>query len=361
MAQFQRMLKTVDPAKSLGAEALTSLEALLRAVPAVTGTEAEYPRRPEEGYDFLVRVTIRDQVIALVCEVKVRPQPRIVRLAAAQLQRATARFGLAVPILIAPYLSPESQALCRDEGIGFVDLVGNARIAFDSIFIERRVPDRPAPERRQFRSIFKPKSAQVLRLLLRDPRRAWRVAELGDAAGVSLGHVSNVRHALVDREWAAIVDGGLTLVDPDAVLDAWRSAYESPAGERLGYYTVLHGTALDEAARQALRADEAGNVVFASFSAAHWLAPYARVGTRYFYADDAGLRSLCVALKLSPVDKGENVVITRLTDRGPLRDTIEPAPGVLCTSAAQTYLDLAAAGERGREAADHLRRACLKW
>ena len=44
-----------------------------------------------------------------------------------------------------------------------------------------------------------------------------------------------------------------------------------------------------------------------------------------------------------------------------LRDTDEPAPGAVCTSPIQTYLDLANAGERGREAADHLRREKLKW
>ena len=43
------------------------------------------------------------------------------------------------------------------------------------------------------------------------------------------------------------------------------------------------------------------------------------------------------------------------------RDAIEPAPGSVCTGPVQTYLDLAAAGERGREAADHLRQEKLAW
>ena len=43
------------------------------------------------------------------------------------------------------------------------------------------------------------------------------------------------------------------------------------------------------------------------------------------------------------------------------RDTIEPAPGAVCTSAVQTYLDLWAAGERGQEAAEHLRQERLSW
>jgi hypothetical protein len=40
---------------------------------------------------------------------------------------------------------------------------------------------------------------------------------------------------------------------------------------------------------------------------------------------------------------------------------VEAGPGVICTSAVQTYLDLTNAGERGKEAADHLRQEKLQW
>jgi hypothetical protein len=101
--------------------------------------------------------------------------------------------------------------------------------------------------------------------------------------------------------------------------------------------------------------------VFASFSAAHWLAPYGRTSTHYFYSDEGGLQRLRAALKLSSAAKGENVTITLPKDDGLFRDSIEPAPGSYCTSPVQTYLDLAIAGERGREAADHLRQTKLTW
>ena len=49
------------------------------------------------------------------------------------------------------------------------------------------------------------------------------MAELADKAQVSLGQVSNVRRALIDREWATAEAGeGLRLTQPDALLDAWR-------------------------------------------------------------------------------------------------------------------------------------------
>lgn len=54
-------------------------------------------------------------------------------------------------------------------------------------------------------------------------------------------------------------------------------------------------------------------------------------------------------------------IYAQIEDEGLFRDAVEPAPHVRCTSPVQTYLDLYVAGERGREAADHLRKEKLKW
>jgi hypothetical protein len=82
---------------------------------------------------------------------------------------------------------------------------------------------------------------------------------------------------------------------------------------------------------------------------------------QYFYADETGLEQLKIALQLSTSGKGENVIVAIPKDRGLLDDTVEPAPGAVCTGPIQTYLDLAVAGERGLEAAEHLRREQLTW
>lgn len=350
--------------KSLEGRAVEALRALLEQVPATELVSIEQePLGPDRGIDIVAHVELAGRRHTLIGEVKSSGQPRHVRVALLQLRNYLAHHGQdATPILIAPYLSPEAQALCRDEEVCFLDLEGNVRLLFDTVFIERLVASKPAVERRELKSLFKPKSAQVLRVLLRDPGRPWRVTELAATADVSLGHVSNVRAGLLDREWAQVSDQGLLLSQPDALLDAWRDAYEPPAGKRMSFYTTLHGSAFEEAARGMLNSDrEMGQAAFASFSAAHWLAPYGRTSTHYFYADEAGLERLHTALKLSSASKGENVVVTLLKDSGLFRDTIEPAPGAICTSPIQTYLDLSTAGERGREAADHLRRERLTW
>lgn len=358
------MLKAYNWMKDVEGQAAEALRLLLGQVPVIKLLNVEREALgPDHGVDIVVHIDVSGRRHALICQVKASGQPRYVRMALLQLRNYVIhQVQDATPVFIAPYLSPDAQALCREQEVGFLDLEGNARLIFDGVFIERQVASKPAIDRRELKSLFKPKSAQVLRVMLRDPNRAWRVTELAEIADVSLGHVSNVRTGLLDREWAQVSDDGVFLSEPDALLDEWRDTYEPPAGKRMSFYTALHGSALEEAARRALPSDRGtSSAAFASFSAAQWLAPYGRTGTQYFYADEPGLERLQSALKLSSISKGENVVVTLLADTGLFRDTVEPAPGAICTSLVQTYLDLAAAGERGREAADHLRREKLTW
>lgn len=356
------MLKTRFEVNDLETHAADAVAALLRSVPVIHVEKVEMTP-PGSSVDILAEFSLNGNRRFLACEVKPFGQPRHVRAALFQLQKAAEEFDPpAMPIFIAPYLSQEAQALCREFDVGYLDFLGNAWITFDTVFIERQVDTKPPAVQRNLKSIFKPKSAQILRTLLRDPDRAWRVADLSQASDVSLGHVSNVRSELVDREWAEVTDDGLRLSRPDGLLDAWRDAYEPPAGERLSFYTTLHGQSFESSARSTLSVgQDRPNAVFASFSAAHWLAPYGRISTHYFYADAIGLTALRNTLKLSPAASGANVIVVVLKDHGLFHDTVEPALGVVCTSPVQTYLDLSAAGERGAEAAEHLRQELLSW
>lgn len=353
------MLKISESLKELRDGAGAALRDLLAEVPTLQLKSVVADTKTDA--DLILRLRHGSEEYVLLCEAKSSAQPRQVRDMLYRLRNEAVHRGPnVVPVLIAPYLSPEVQTLCSDQHVGYLDLEGNAHLAFDTVYIDRRVPTRPPAEQRALRSLFKPRAAQLLRVLLRQPGRAWRVTELAQEANVSLGHVSNVRHALIDREWARPNERGLILSQPDALLDAWRDAYEPPPGEQLRFYTHLHGEKLEDAAKHAFNAIRP-TCAYASFSAARWLAPYARNATVYFYADLVGVGELEKALKLSPILKGENVEIHRLDDRGLFLDIIEPAPGILCTSAVQTYLDLAQAGERGREAAQHLRLETLDW
>ncbi|WAC73990.1 type IV toxin-antitoxin system AbiEi family antitoxin [Roseateles sp. SL47] len=341
-------------------------ESLLRGVLAkAPGLKVQALRTsldlPDTGIDIVCSISVLERQHELVCEVKTTGQPRHVREAIFQLKRYVAQRD-GIPIFIAPYLSEDARALCIESGVGYLDGYGNAHIAFPGFFVSCTMAGKPTAERRDLKSLFKPKSASVLRTLLREPTTPWRVADLAKAAMVSVGHVSNVRNSLVERGWAEIADGGVFLSKPNSLLDTWRDEYSPPAGERRSFYTTQHGSRLIETLRDQWDGLlQHGIVTFASFSAANWIAPFARTGTHIFYADEEGLEHLCEILGLAPTARGENVAVTVVDDLALLRDSIEPAPGIHCTSPVQTYLDLYVSGERGREAAEHLRRETLQW
>ncbi|WP_457322600.1 type IV toxin-antitoxin system AbiEi family antitoxin [Roseateles sp. P5_E11] len=357
------MLKSPDPVK-IEQQALDLLYEVLGEVPGAELLEvrAESSAR-EYAPDYLVRLGFNGEQRVLVVEVKSSGQPRHVQSALFQLQRyMEGQPPSVIPVFVAPYLSEAARELCTKSNVGYMDFEGNALITFPGFFLSRKVAGKPSVERRELRSLFKPKSAQVMRTMMRDPARAWRVADLAKDSFVSLGHVSNVRNSLLDRGWAEVSEGGLILSNPDGLLDAWREEYVPPAGERRTFYTTLHGSAFEAALREygdVLAMD--GLAILASFSAANWLAPYARTGTHHFYADQEGVDRMRKLLKLTTPTRGENVVVIELDDPALFQDSVEPTEGIHCTSPLQTYLDLWASGERGREAAEHLRQERLQW
>lgn len=334
---------------------------VLHSLPVIERVETI--RQPRVGQtsswrpDMLFEIEAGGKTWNLVCEVKTTAQPRHVRIAALQLKDFVAREFKrnAYGVLLAQYVSPESANICAEAGIGFADLAGNCRLSFDHVYVERSGRNTSPAVRRELRSLFAPKSARILRLLLGSPHRAWKGVELASKAQVSLGHVSNVRNALLDREWVREDNGGILVSNPVTVLFAWRDAYARSRTECASFHTLLHGSVLDAAVGRALLdAGRGEHAILASYSAANWLAPFGRSSTAWFYADAKGEAVLRKQLKLEPAGSGGNVSIGRMPDKGIFIDRIEPAPNVWTTGLIQTYLDLFVSGERGAEAADHL-------
>ncbi|TAG74260.1 MAG: hypothetical protein EAZ24_11215 [Burkholderiales bacterium] len=302
----------------------------------------------------------------LTCDVKQSAQPRQVRDAALRLREYVRQHDQrlnernTVPVILAPYISLEAAAICSEAGVSYVDFAGNCRLAFGGVFIEREGVPNPNVDKRPLRSIFGPKASNILRVLMREPQRVWKVDELAKAARVSLGQVSNVRRILVDQDLAD-TDGGLRLTRPGKLLDAWRVAYKPPTGERKRYYSFKQGDALDAAILSVMNNPiPMPHTVLSGHSAAMWIAPFARSSTRSFYCDEGMETILVEGLELTAVEKGENVIIDVIENNDIFTDAIEPAPGRHCTGLVQTYLDLWRSGERGQEAAEHLRKTKIE-
>ena len=121
------MLKVTDSMKPLENRAADALGALIEQVPALKLQDIKIEHQDSgRGIDILANVDVSNRHHVFVCEVKASGQPRHVRMALLQLRNYVTHMGGEVtPIFIAPYLSPEAQALCREQKVGFLDLAGH--------------------------------------------------------------------------------------------------------------------------------------------------------------------------------------------------------------------------------------------
>lgn len=308
--------------------------------------------------DRVVQVKAGDREWTLIVEEKRLGQPREVRAAVLHLEQQLrqlpdnqSRYG----VLLAPFISAESAKICTEAGVGYADLAGNARLAFDPIYIETRSAENPFRERREARSLFAPRAARVLRVLLQGPLRAWKVTELAESAQVSLGWVSAVRQQLRAREWAAEEPRGLRVTKPDAVLEAWTKADEWEKRTQTQEYSVLVSDPV--ALAEKLKATLSDEPVFTQWIAGWLRHPYTTpvIVTAYVkeFPDEALLKSKLLARRVPTGDGGLRLVVPK--EEGVLHPA-QVVKGFKLVSDVQIYLDLLRGGLRGEEQAAELRR-----
>ena len=367
------MMKTSVIVKDLEDQAADAVRVLLRDVPGVQVESVEREQMIADAYkvDGLIRLLYPGGSYALVIKAKRNGAPSVVRSAIYQLLNHVSRLRQSyetkgtrhfIPMLVCPYLSPASRAICNEHDVAYLDLFGNARLAFDNVYIERAVAEKPRSEARALRSVFSPKAAAILRVMLRQPDRPWRVADLAAQAHASYGHVSNVRKALLEREWLEIRDNGAVLTQPDTLLKTWRENYRPPAGKSISAYTHFHGRQLHERLLGKLNAyAERPRAIYSRHSAAQWLAPFSRGFAQSFYVDESGAELLERELQLTRVERGASVVLHIPTDESLFHDAIERGSGVFCTNPIVTYLDLWIGGDRDREAAEYVGKEFFAW
>jgi hypothetical protein len=137
-------MKADRAANELETRATEALKSLLEQVSAVKLKEmkcesGERGRAAEVVTHILAHIDIYGHSHTLACEVNADTRPSKVRASIRKLQESTAHLtGETTLVLIAPYLSPEAQTLCKQSHAGFLDLEGNARLSLGEVFIGKR-------------------------------------------------------------------------------------------------------------------------------------------------------------------------------------------------------------------------------
>lgn len=313
--------------------------------------------REREGVDLLVNLTLDDKKQVLVVEVKNNGQPRMAREAVNQLIRYRNTYPNAYFIFMAPYISPQAAEICTKDGVGYMDFAGNCYLSFGQVYIEQTGRMNPFRTRRDLVSLFSPKSSRVLRVLLNNPGKIWKIQDFANEAQVSLGQVANVKKLLLDREWITIKQDGFSLSEPWMLLEEWSNVYTYRKNDIRNYYSLKSIPEIESDLAKVC-GEKGIEYALTGFSGAARLAPAVRYNRviAYIYTTREDVASL---LNLTEVASGANVMLLWPYDEGIFYGT-QVIDGIRIVSPLQIYLDLKGFKGRGEEAAEVLLKDVIK-
>lgn len=332
-----------------------ALRKCLDNVPRTEVSRIERDVRLADGAvaDLVVDLMVLGRRQTILVEAKSSGQPRRAREAVDQLQRmqsSDARVSAGYPVFAAPYVSEASARICRDNEVGSVDLVGNCRLAFADVYVERISPENTLKERRGRASLFSPKSSRIIRLML-NGSQSWQVQQLAAASEVSLGLASKVKKELEEREWIVSTDEGIKLSEPEQVLKEWSQAY-SYRKNTVGEYYTMASTEDSEATIAGWCEENRVRYALTGFSGARLSSPKVRYNRSTVYVESM-LESVAAGTELKTVETGGNVLLLKPYDEGVFQAS-RVLYGNRVVSPVQLYLDLQSMPGRGEEAAEEV-------
>ncbi len=305
--------------------------------------------------DLLVKFRMAGQENILALEVASLGQPKQIREAITRLHEIRHEMPETYPVAVSGYISPQSAAILRRNGLGYLDLSGNCYLVFKNIHIEKEGKPNVRPSTRPLKSFFAPRATRVVRVLLVDPQHAWRLGELAKAAEISLGHAHNVVKRLEEMAWLERgEEQRIRLLKPGELLDAWTEAYTYRQNGVAAYFSPERITRklVAEIARWAQA--EGRRYAFTLHAGAALVAPKIRFPAIHCYLEGTA-DSLAQALGLRAGEGEGNVHILTPYDQGVFYAPLEKG-GLSIVCLPQLYVDLFRYERRGREQAEYLRR-----
>ncbi|MDO4490067.1 MAG: type IV toxin-antitoxin system AbiEi family antitoxin [Lachnospiraceae bacterium] len=182
-------------------------------------------------YNYGTEKTIRVVVYETVTPMTLK------KAAIAMKEIAKGRYSM----IMAPYISEKSEQVCIENGIGYADFSGNILLSVGTMYISEKGNPNKYAKKKETANIFYASSTKTLRILrkmLEDTDRVWRIKDLATEAGCSIGMVSRVKERLCEQLWAEMTSEGLKLIDPRGLLDAWSQEYSRSTIKMVPCYTL---------------------------------------------------------------------------------------------------------------------------
>jgi len=290
----------------------------------------------------------------LVLEAKSNGEPRMALAVVTQLRRLVRGLDSAYPVFCAPFVPPSSRSLLKEEGVGYLDLAGNAFLRYGEVLVDRAAPDPPPRRRPGTKELLSPKATRVLRALLNSPGKVFGVRELAALCRLSPASVVFATRLLEDKAYIERdAQRRIVLTRPGPLLDFWAAAWSIERNAVARYFSVAPEPRDIMDAISRLAARESLEYGLTLQAGASLVAPFVRFNEVWVYAP-GDLQPWIEGLDLAPATAGANVCLLSPYDAGVLDFSREIKKKVV-VSDAQLFVDLYNFPARGREQAEFLR------
>lgn len=328
---------------------------VLEKVPMLSNVDVFISKNSE--YDIEVSGNNDKEKLNIICEVKKKGEPQYIRAAAERLLKLKINLekekgSSCYCMIAAPYISDASSKICEELGIGYIDLSGNCLLKHKSIYIRIEGKPNKYSDTRGSKSIYERSSVRssiILRLLLQNTYKAWKMQELAEASKSSIGQVSKVKKFLEERDLIFLGDNGFRINKPNVVIEEWAKVYNSKSNTIYECYSIDNIPQIEQRLVE-MKKDKGIECVLTGFSGGVRYAPTVRYNKIHVYIQLQDLPEALDYLDCKKVSSGSNISIIEPYDSCILNDARE-INNNLIASPIQVCLDLLGLKGRGEEAA----------
>jgi hypothetical protein len=320
--------------------------------------------------DAIVEFTVKglpNKPIKAVIEMKSRLSPMILEGAIHQVLgyrnelQKSGTFTDLYPMVAAPYISDSVQRRCKELGVGYIDLNGTFALIHDDVYVDVVRPATTFKNPQGVKNIFSSRSRRIIRVLLANPHRPYRLEELASEAHLSIGQVFQVTRRLHEDGLLDRTHKGRILTKPRKLLRLFAQELKSDYARNRSVFSAFSETPPAQFAQFLRETCERKGVRYA-FTLASGLEPNERnvreeITAAYINMSPENLRD---DLHLEAVGKGANVMLmmppeSDNTDAGGV--FYRPrmlTNGLTGVNPVQLYVDFTLHGSRGEEQAEFL-------
>ncbi len=333
-----------------GRKQSTTLARLAEHPPEIEGGKVAL--RPIGGGKARLRVELGDRQADLLTAFLAVPYPSgLKRLVGANPD---------LEAVIVERIPPGLDQAARELGLSYLDIRGYGRITQPGlVYFAPPGPDDRSPAKTRGPSPFAPKASRVLRSLLADYEKEWRLSDLAKITALNPGNVHRVLNRLVDDGYVERDDDSYLLADPGALLDAW-AENGAPARER----TAIPVKGDLRPAVEALVERFHGRAVVSGELAAEVLAPHLPAASAVIHCLDPQEWARIDLEEIEPPPPADYLAPRRIALDLPDEGVAQFGSAVSefrLVGPAQLYVDLYKQPTRGRQAAEEVRRQLLDF